>query len=57
LPQSGERVRGSANDGAIMENWPGGPPSDLSVPVVGSEEQWVVTPSNTIHRVVGSGDF
>jgi hypothetical protein len=56
-PQSGERVRGSANDRAIMENWPGGRPSDLSVRVVGSEDQWVLTPSNTIHRVVGSGDF
>ena len=56
-PQSGERVRGSANDRAIMENWPGGRPSDLSVRVVGSEDQWVATPFNTIHRVVGSGDF
>ena len=40
-----------------MENWPGGRPSDLSVRVVGSEDQWIATPSNTIHRVVGSGDF
>ena len=40
-----------------MENWPGGRPSDLSVRVVGSEDQWVATPFNTIHRVVGSGDF
>jgi hypothetical protein len=29
----------------------------LSVRVVGSEDEWVVTPSNTIHRVVGSGDY
>jgi ketosteroid isomerase-like protein len=56
-PQSRERVRGDANDRAIMENWPGGQPSGLSVRVVGSEDQWVVTPFNTIHRVVGSGDF
>ena len=56
-PQSGERVRGGANDRAIMDNWPGGLPSDLSVRVVGSEDQWVATPFNTIHRVVGSGDF
>ena len=40
-----------------MENWPGGRPSDLSVRVVGSEDQWVATPLNTIHRVVGSGDY
>jgi hypothetical protein len=56
-PQSGERVRGSANDRAIMENWPGGRPSGLSVRVVGSEDQWVVTPFQTIQRIVGSGDF
>jgi hypothetical protein len=56
-PQSGERVRGSASDRAIMENWPGGRPSGLSVRVVGSEDQWVVTPFQTIQRIVGSGDF
>jgi hypothetical protein len=56
-PQSGERVRGNANDRAIMENWPAGRPSGLSVRVVGSEDQWIATPFNTIHRVVGSGDF
>jgi hypothetical protein len=56
-PQSGERVRGSANDRAIMENWPGGRPSDLTVRVVGSEDRWIATPLNTIHRVIGSGDF
>ena len=56
-PQSGERVRGSANDRAIMDNWPGGLPSALDVRAVGSEDKWVVTPFNTIQRVVGSGDF
>jgi ketosteroid isomerase-like protein len=56
-PQSGERIRGNANVRAIMENWPDGRPSGLSVRVVGSEDEWVVTPSNTIHRVVGSGDY
>jgi hypothetical protein len=25
-PQTGERVRGHANDRAIMDNWPGGMP-------------------------------
>lgn len=39
-PQSGERVRGSANDRAIMENWPGGRPSGLSIRVVGSGDFW-----------------
>jgi len=56
-PQSGERVRGSANDRAIMDNWPGGLPSGLSMRPVGSEDRWVVTPLNTMQRVVGSGDF
>ena len=56
-PQSGERVRGSANDRAIMDNWPGGLPTALDVRAVGSEDKWVVTPFNTIQRVVGSGDF
>jgi len=56
-PQSGERVRGSENDRAIMDNWPGGRPNSLSVRTVGSEDRWVVTPFNTIQRVVGSGDF
>jgi hypothetical protein len=55
-PQSGERVRGHANDRAIMDNWPGGLPNAQAVRVVGSEDRWVATPLNTIQRVVGSGD-
>lgn len=56
-PQSGERVRGDANDRAIMSNWPVDKPSGLSVRVVGSEDQWFVTPFNMIQRLNGSGDF
>ena len=56
-PQSGERVRGGANDRAIMDNWPGGLPSGEGFRVVGSEDRWVTTALNTIHRVVGSGDL
>ena len=56
-PQSGERVRGHANDKAIMDNWPEGLPDALAMRAVGSEDRWVVTPFNTIQRVVGSGDF
>ena len=56
-PQSGERVRGHANDRAILENWPGGRPSAQVNRVVGAEDRWVVTPSFTVQRVVGSGDF
>ena len=39
-PQSGERVRGSENDRAIMDNWPDGPPNSLSVRTVGSGDFW-----------------
>ena len=55
-PQTGERVRGHANDAAIMANWPGGMPNVGKVRIVGSEDHWVVTPSMTIERIRGSGD-
>lgn len=55
-PQSGERVRGHENDRAIMDNWPGGPPRNEALRIVGSEDRYVVTPLNTIHHVVGSGE-
>jgi len=55
-PQSGERVRGHANDLAIMSNWPGGLPEAGEIRVVGSEDRWVMTPALTIQRFVGSGD-
>jgi hypothetical protein len=56
FPQTGERVRGHANDAAIMANWPGGLPEALRVRMAGSEDRWVATPLNTIQRIVGSGD-
>ena len=56
-PQSGERVRGHANDQAIMANYPGGQPMAETFSVAGSEDRWVTTPLNTIHRVIGSGDL
>lgn len=56
-PQSGERVRGHANDRAIIENWPGGRPTGQVNRVIGAEDRWVVTPSFTVQRVIGSGDF
>jgi ketosteroid isomerase-like protein len=55
-PQSGERVRGHANDRAIMDNWPGGLPSGEMSRVFGNEDQWIATPFNTLHRVIGNGD-
>ena len=41
----------------IMDSWPGGLPNADAIRVVGSEDRWVATPMNTMHRVVGSGDF
>ena len=55
-PQSGERVRGNANDRAIMDNWPGGLPTAGDIRVVGSEDRYLMTPAFTIERIVGSGD-
>ncbi len=56
-PQTGELVRGDANDRAIMDNYPGGEPHLDTTRIVGSEDRWVATPSFTLERVVGSGDF
>jgi hypothetical protein len=55
-PQTGERVRGHANDLAIMNSWPGGLPEAGEARIVGSEDRWVVTPSFTMQRVIGQGD-
>ena len=55
-PQSGERVRGHANDQAIMNHWPGGLPTAGEVRIVGNEDRWVMTPAFTIERVAGNGD-
>jgi hypothetical protein len=56
-PQSGERVVGSANFRAVQDNYPGGFPTIELERVVGTEDRWSLSPSNTIVRVVGSGEF
>jgi hypothetical protein len=56
-PQSGERVHGNEAFAEIIANYPGGAPVTEVTRIVGSEDQWVVTPSNTAMRVAGSGDF
>ncbi len=56
-PQTGERVRGVANDRKIMDNWPGGMPDGLEVNVAGAEDRWIMTPSWTFQRIVGNGDL
>ncbi len=58
MPQSGERVRGKANQLALLRNYPGGvgtinPKSER---LVGAEDRWVTTPMFTVLRVEGSGD-
>lgn len=56
-PQSGERVHSNESFAAIVEAYPGGHPHVEVGRIVGSEDRWVVTPGNTVLRVVGSGDF
>ncbi len=55
-PQSGERIRGHANYQAIHENYPGGLPDLKPRRILGSEDRWVVTPSFTPLRIIGTGD-
>jgi hypothetical protein len=54
-PQSGERIRGTANLRAIMEHYPSRPEIATRA-VIGSEDQWVTTPVGTLLRIMGSGD-
>ena len=54
-PQFGERIRGLANVRAILEHYPGLPDIDVKK-VHGSEDRWLLTPSNTLLRVTGTGD-
>ena len=55
-PQSGELIRGHANEREIADNYPGGLPEIAPSQVVGTEDRWVVSPSFTYERIVGSGD-
>lgn len=56
-PQSGERVQSTQAWAEIIANYPGGAPKAEVTRTVGAEDQWVVTPGNTMLRVAGSGDF
>lgn len=55
-PQSGERIRGHANDVRMRESYPGGLPSIQASRLVGSEDRWVMTPAWTVQRIAGGGD-
>ena len=58
MPQSGERVRGKANQLALVHNYPGGVGTiePKSTRLVSAEDRWVLTPSFTVLRIEGSGD-
>ena len=58
MPQSGERVRGKANQLALLRNYPGGVGTidPTSTRLVGSEDRWVMTPTFAVLRIEGSGD-
>jgi ketosteroid isomerase-like protein len=55
-PQSGEHVPSSEAELAVRRAYPGGAPVTRLERLVGSEDRFVVTPSNTVARIVGSGD-
>ena len=54
-PQSGERIRGTANVRAIMENYPS-KPEITTASVIGSEDKWISTPVGTLLKIMGTGD-
>ena len=59
-PQSGERIRGSRNFRAILENYPGGltGEADRSADqVVGGEDRWMISPTFTMVRLSGAEDM
>lgn len=55
-PQSGERIRGHENYVRVHEAYPGGLPEAETRRIVGSEDQWVTSPSFTVVRISGAGD-
>jgi len=56
-PQSGERIRGTANLRQLMENYPGGAPRLVKqTRLVGSEDRWATSPVGGAFRVAGEGE-
>lgn len=56
-PQSGELLRGSTNEQAMMDHYPGGPPRVVKTErMVGSEDHWATTPFGGAYRVEGEGE-
>ncbi len=56
-PQSNERVVSEDAYIQIIHNYPGGAPTSRINRIAGSEDRYVVTPSGTVARVAGAGDF
>ena len=58
FPQSGERIRGVANNRAVTENYPGGLAGGRveKKALHGGEDRWVITPVGTLLRIEGTGD-
>jgi len=56
-PQSDERVVSEDAYSQIIRNYPGGAPTSRITRIAGSEDRYVVTPSGTVARVAGIGDF
>ena len=59
-PQSGEVIRGRANNRAVFENYPGGLRGGTipreSVNIAATDQRWVMTPLFTLVAVEGTGD-
>lgn len=56
-PQSGERISGLENWMAMLRRWPDQDQMASEVTtVVGTDDQWVVSPSWVLTRIVGTGD-
>lgn len=56
-PQSGERVVDEASYDQIIRNYPGGSPTARITRIAGTTDRYVATPSGTLARVAGEGDF
>ena len=57
FPQSGEVFRGPEARRQLLENWPKDQwPSAAMPTVIGSSDQWILTPTFSTLRVIGTGD-
>lgn len=56
-PQSGELIRGSANERAMMAAYPGGSPQVIAQErLVGDADRWSTSPVGGMYRVAGEGE-